>query len=232
MALVDMHGDPINVSDMYLCAQCRRVHGFVKFASVRLLQHQSDCPRRKPRGTNAAPDPDDAWKNFDIHEVCCICRSCGAELLPSGSKWNVWFCGACKNLAILVGKYFEWPYLPIGRHSLQTLFCGHPLGCIRGIEAVKHPKKAAHEMCEGLKNLFAKQGQVASWAQQAIVQNLVCFGIPLDVDVPLVDYLRMLELHPIDRKTRFLQMCQCTGCPSWKVPYLGLQEIIESERPS
>jgi hypothetical protein len=135
-------------------------------------------------------------------------------------------------MPILVGKYFEWPFLPIGRHSVHTTFCGRPLGVISGVEARKDPDNVSREMCEGLRDLFAKQNQVFSWSQQAIVQNLVCLGLPLDEDVPLVGYLRALEQHPIDRKARFLQMCQSTGCPSWKVPYLGLQQIVESEKPS
>jgi hypothetical protein len=64
------------------------------------------------------PSNADEWRG-DLSERAHLCKCCRLELLPSGSRWSVWFCSECLGrvgeLNARLGRYV----VPIGRHSLM-----------------------------------------------------------------------------------------------------------------
>jgi len=65
------------------------------------------------------PSNADEWRG-DLSERAHLCACCRLELLPSGSRWSVWFCPECldrvRELNARLGRYA----VPIGRHSLMA----------------------------------------------------------------------------------------------------------------
>jgi hypothetical protein len=47
------------------------------------------CPDKVPEGQT--------WPGHDINEHLHLCECCSMVVLPSGSRWSVWFCKACKR---------------------------------------------------------------------------------------------------------------------------------------
>lgn len=65
------------------------------------------------------PDRSRGWSG-DLPERARLCACCRLELLPSGSRFSVWFCEECRErvgeLNAQVGRYM----IPIGRHSIMA----------------------------------------------------------------------------------------------------------------
>jgi hypothetical protein len=90
-----------------LCMQCGRVFD--------RAVPKDGAPRQLCR---CVPSNADEWRG-DLSERAHLCMCCRLELLPSGSRWSVWFCPEClgrvRELNARLGRYA----VPIGRHSLM-----------------------------------------------------------------------------------------------------------------
>jgi hypothetical protein len=60
------------------------------------------------------------WPGFDINERATLCRCCAVEILPSGSRWSVWFCDDCKQRVLGLNDAVGGVVIPIGRHTLMN----------------------------------------------------------------------------------------------------------------
>jgi len=69
------------------------------------------------------------WPGFDFNERVTLCYCCLAAVLPSGSKFSVWFCDRCRAEVDRLNQWFGRTVIPIGRHSFMTsggLAAGRP----------------------------------------------------------------------------------------------------------
>lgn len=118
----------LDYSQMQICLTCYQVWGLCSGPLRNLGQ-----PRPHPLLQLCSCDAKrigemDKWPGFDFNEAVTLCYCCQRELLPSGSRWSVWFCEDCKNQAIQFNREAGAYLIPIGRHSLMGLSDNFHLG--------------------------------------------------------------------------------------------------------
>ena len=92
-----------------LCMTCRVIFE-PKPPAPGLLRQRCNCDRSEgPR-----------WEKSDLDERAHLCECCRLELLPSGSRWSVWFCHECKEQVLELNARLGSCVVPIGRHSFMS----------------------------------------------------------------------------------------------------------------
>ncbi|HVA10428.1 MAG TPA: hypothetical protein VNG12_27250, partial [Acidimicrobiales bacterium] len=94
--------------DAAVCGSCHQVRG------TALAGFHQRC------ACEPVPDPDEPRFGQDFLMAAELCRCCGLVLLPSGSRWSVWFCPPCTRLARSFNEQLGRCVIPIGRHSLMN----------------------------------------------------------------------------------------------------------------
>jgi hypothetical protein len=222
--VLDAKGTPaeIDYRQMRICGQCFSVEGQCRHKGQWLDQaHTHD---RQSRISDPAESP--LWDGFDFNEVVCLCYCCGTELLESGSKWSVWFCPECNKLAVHVNRFLQYYWLPIGRHSAMSSSSETPLGLIHG-QDIQRPKKV-ESFVEDLQTVFQRVERIRLLAKEAVRQNFLCLGFKRENAISLPSYIRTVKATQIDKKVRFIQLCQRMGLPWLEVHTLGYQETVET----
>ncbi len=106
-----------------------------------------------------------------------LCRGCAAATIPSGSKWSVLFCDACKERVVAYNRAAGGCAIPIGRHSLMN-----------GIFVIDEDIESS------LGPLFERIDRLTKWHRQRV--RAVVQTIPGDEPaIPLEVYLVRAE-HP------------------------------------
>ena len=92
-----------------LCMTCRVIFE-PEPPAPGLLRQRCNCDRSEgPK-----------WEKSDLDERAHLCECCRLELLPSGSRWSVWFCDECKGQVLELNARLGSYVVPIGRHSLMS----------------------------------------------------------------------------------------------------------------
>ena len=110
-------GGRYDCSEMVVCTKCCQLRGRCKEVNARgrvieILGQRCTC------STSTRVEP--LWPRRDFNEVACLCRCCNAVILPSGSKFSVWFCESCKAPILKMNELCQQYMIPIGRHSLMA----------------------------------------------------------------------------------------------------------------
>ncbi len=210
--------------DFTICPTCYRLRGSVREdggtqVPVVLVQ-DCDCAWAVGRRTGSFPE---RWLGYDVNQVWELCYGCGAEVLPSGSRWSVWFCTDCtervRRLHTACGAYV----IPIGRHSLMAGFGvrdGAPLA-FRGPDA----KDAAviARFLEAFQRLGGRMDRLIVWAARAVALNLTERGLEGGDPVSLPRYLSALAAQPVDRWARFRGLCGHFSVPDEIVAFVAVE---------
>jgi hypothetical protein len=165
----------IDFSQMCICGLCFGIAGpwrYLDRAPTHLLIQECTCTKASTRYAT--------WPRFDFNEAVTLCRCCGLELLRSGSKWSVWFCGACKERVRRLHQEFNVYLIPIGRHSIMGGFG------LRG-DAVRDEAKI-EAFATVTRTLFARMDLLEEWANQVVQRNMAAISGDR-TQVPLTDYL-------------------------------------------
>jgi len=162
--------------DAVICGSCHQIRG------TALAGFHQRC------ACEPLPDPEEPRYGHDFLMAAELCRCCGLVLLRSGSKWSVWFCVPCKDLARSFNEQVGRCVIPIGRHSLMN-----GVG-LKGTDAKRNA--AVKRFAEELGSLFARVGWMDDWKGLAVRHNLVVLGAHPDHDLPLADYLDLVALAP------------------------------------
>lgn len=148
----------------------------------------------RPIRTGDGRSPLDA---LDFPTPAELCRCCGQELLPSGSRWSVWFCAECKERVVALNERARTCVVPIGRHSLMN-----------GVFMTGRPPKSVE--IEGfavrLADLFDRTHQLDDWAPEAVRRNCVATGLDGRAEVPLAEYLDVVRRARLPRSDAFRAM--------------------------
>jgi len=104
--------------DMMVCSTCFQIYGMGDFFSPRpeYGRHWQKCGCSDKVGM--PENVDDKWPWKDFNKLVELCYCCGTVLIPSGSKWDVFFCEECKWMVIDFDRKYGRVIIPIGRHSL------------------------------------------------------------------------------------------------------------------
>lgn len=177
-----------NGGELYLCGTC---HG--------LYETEGSAPPQRCRCTK---DPDEPrWDGFDFNERVHLCECCRIELLPSGSRWSVWFCQECKTRATSCNDDWRRWLIPIGRHTLMAKDYGRdgasdtPIS-LAGKE-VTDPDTARRDQAidrfaTGMSGLFGNVHRLHRWSAFRLAAILDQLGMA-GSDVLADDYLTALR---------------------------------------
>lgn len=138
----------------------------------------------------------------DHHTKLELCRCCGVEALPSGSRWSVWFCDECKARVIALNRRYGRCVVPIGRHSLMN-----------GVFFDPAADDAARAFADQLTTLFAEMGGTEAWRRTAVQLNLAAAGLPASDNIELDTYLAAVAALPSVREQRFTEMVESLSGP-------------------
>lgn len=56
-----------------------------------------------------------------LYRIYEICRCCGLRIIPSGSRWSLFYCQVCKLRIRNLNETIERCIIPCGRHSIMSV---------------------------------------------------------------------------------------------------------------
>ena len=137
-----------------------------------------------------------AGDRLDHQTVAELCRSCGVELLASGSRWSVWFCSECKDRVRDLNDRVGECVIPIGRHSMMNGVA------LPGDQARDEDEVAA--FVDKLQGFFETTTRLSDWAAEIIRRNCTRVGIADRDAVPIGEYLQAVS--QLNREAAFEEM--------------------------
>lgn len=148
--------------------------------------YETGRPDGEEQRCKCRPVEETRWAFGDFNEHAILCRCCGLNVLPSGSRWHPYFCRECQLLAMGVSVWNRRLVFPIGRHSLMhTWVPNTPSASLSehrdNVGAlVDGVHESLHRVARGSDGLW-------KWYETIMPRNLEHFG--LSGDVSLRDYL-------------------------------------------
>jgi hypothetical protein len=180
-----------------VCVRCYELHGPFDHAwkgtQYRFVQ-ECRCERE------ARPDGErqPTWMSFDFNDGAELCYGCGAELLRSGSRFSVWFCGPCKARVAECNRAAGVAVVPIGRHSFMHGF---------GLSGASAPPGEIDAFVARLGNLFDRIQLLDGWSREVVRRNLADTGF-LDPEAPVALPRYLVAVANVDRDERFATMLE------------------------
>jgi hypothetical protein len=107
--------NPFLLEDLHslkICPHCFELHGKINLNSDNTVKQQCLCVKRT----------ENKWDGYDFKRKYETCYCCGLEVIPSGSKWSVFYCKDCKDKILELNKKVGQCVIPIGRHSIMNGF--------------------------------------------------------------------------------------------------------------
>jgi NAD(P)-dependent dehydrogenase (short-subunit alcohol dehydrogenase family) len=175
---------------LVICADCRRLKGAIPGGGPRLQR----CGCR----AEGSERPVRTWSGYDHNTYAELCRCCGLVLLPSGSKWSVWFCADCKPLILAFNRAVGRYVVPIGRHSIMNHVGG------RGTDLAS--KEAVERFVQDVRTMIGGIDALAAIAGDVIARNLAALGFDAAADVPLTAYLRAVQQSDLTHHAAFVTL--------------------------
>jgi hypothetical protein len=184
--VVDVH---LELGALALCRACKRLRGPWRSTRPPAIHEQGCACTRVVRETEPVVSHDGRgglWPGYDYNEVAELCRCCGLDVLRSGSKWSVWFCGHCKDWVWDFNNRVGGCVIPIGRHSMMNGF-GLPGPLARDDALV-------NQFANDVRSLFERMNWTDAWARRVVTRNLAACGLASENDVPLGEYLKRVSV--------------------------------------
>jgi len=178
--------------DWHVCGTCFELRGpFVWRLKGQEYPHVQECACERNR--HAEGERPERWRGFDFNMVAELCQGCGCQVLDSGSRFSVSFCGECKQHAVdLHAEVGRW-VVPIGWHSIM-----------HGVSLHTRPKPTSAEIetfATRFGTLMQRIGRLGDWGHEVVRRNLVTIGREDEAGVTLADYLDAVS--SVDRGERF-----------------------------
>lgn len=173
-----------NLDQVLICGTC-----------LGLYARRRGKPSQRCRCRRSPDDP--TWRGYDFNEWVHLCECCLLELLPSGSRWSVWFCDECKSRAVGVNDELRFWLIPIGRHTVMAKVYGRSPGflTVSGSVAARVGDPEADREVERFRtemlSLFTRMAWLHEWASERLAANLIELGFREGRDVPILEYLRV-----------------------------------------
>ena len=176
-----------------ICRTCAKLYDDVDDSG----QHCA-CYRRNQLG----------WPGYDYNEHTGLCHCCVRETLPSGSRWSVWFCEACKERVLALNRRIGLSVIPIGRHSLMN-----GVG-LSGEAATRRAEAAA--FTAGLQSFFGRINDLHEWTRVKLHTNLLRTDLLWAGNPGLDEYLMAVRAgaHPqLSKGQSFKDLCAFMEVP-------------------
>lgn len=134
-----------------------------------------------------------SYARLDFATPVELCHCCGEELLASGSRWSVWFCGECAALVKALNERAGACVIPIGRHSLMN---GASLTGGASEVQIDDFVVQVRGMSEAIDRLLR-------WANEIVRRNCAAASLDGTPDVPLSEYLVAVRRLGFHREARY-----------------------------
>jgi hypothetical protein len=172
----------IDLTAFVVCATCQTPFELSPQRGFPTPQRCS-CERRR------AGDP--RWPGYDFNEHLHLCECCRMEPLPSGSRWSVWFCTACKDRVVELNTTVGRVVVPIGRHSLLS---GVGIEGRRYRRAGRRKRRALLESFgAGVDDLSSGMDRLHALARERSVELRGGLGLSEHDEVSLQEWLTRLQ---------------------------------------
>jgi hypothetical protein len=154
------------LASMHICSTCFHLYDV-------------DHPDGEEQRCTCQPVEETKWPIRDFNERAILCLCCGLNVLPSGCRWDPYFCRECQLLAMGVSVWNRRLVFPIGRHSLMHTWASwtpsEPLDG-RGDDVATGVYKALRIIGRGTDGLW-------QWYEMIMPRNLEHFGLSGDVSL-------------------------------------------------
>jgi hypothetical protein len=203
-----------NLKNLRICPKCFRLRGLVILEDGYAVKQKCACywPLKENKWQVKL-----AGRNYyyDFNELHEICYCCGLEVIPSGSKWSLFYCRDCKARIRKLNEMIGRCIIPYGRHSLMNgvslsgknakdreainLFVAATNGMNQDVDIVERHRKA----------IAKKWGELLQLGNDASAIDLVLKseGVELD-ELKKESFVELLALtfgRTIDEAKRFYQ---------------------------
>jgi hypothetical protein len=200
--------EPPRPEEFTICPTCHRLQGQV--AGRPELVQSCECVWAEGRRTGIFPP---RWPGFDFNEAWTLCHGCGAEVLPSGSRWSVWVCKPCKAGVRRLHQVCGVDVVPVGRHSMMAGFGVLGRGPLALAGQPRPDAQAIARFVDAVGRLTGRMAHLDAWAAQAVALNLGERALAAADPVPLSRYVAALSAQPVDRRRRFEGLGRHFGVP-------------------
>lgn len=198
-------------TELVICRRCGQLVGPWRGADGQLCFVEDCADGRITQGTrNHVPDYEGirGWEQLaaacDRHQLCACC---GAVWIRDRSRWSIWFCElGCKDRVVALNSAAGRVVIPIGRHSIVNRSSVKP-GSVDVEEQVAR-------FVDTMRTVAGVRPKLDLWLGTRARTNLEMVGMPLDRDVPIRDYLAVVESLDVDRELSFVGMCNFIGARS------------------
>jgi hypothetical protein len=123
------------------------------------------------------------------------------EPLPSGSRWSVWFCAACKDRVVELNSAVGRAVIPIGRHSMMSGVS------IEGRRYRRAGRRKQRTMVESfsvaLDDLTGGMDRLHAFARERSIELRDGLGLGEHDDVPLVEWLTRVRAAGASQTSTF-----------------------------
>jgi vacuolar-type H+-ATPase subunit F/Vma7 len=107
-----------NLNSLKICRECFQLYGAVRLTDGQLVEQQCQCRRSKQELWHVSVRGHNLYNDFNVEYEICNC--CGLEVIPSGSRWSLFYCRTCKDMIRELNDKIGKCIIPIGRHSLMN----------------------------------------------------------------------------------------------------------------
>jgi hypothetical protein len=158
-----------HLASMHICSTCFHLYD---------IEH----PDEENQRCQCQPVDEIKWPVGDFNEHAILCRCCGLNVLPSGSRWHMYFCRECQLLAMGVSVWDRRLVFPIGPHSLMhTWVPKTPSASLR--DHRDHPEKLAEGVYRALQGVVRGSEGLWQWYKTVMPRNLEHFGLAGEVSL-------------------------------------------------
>jgi len=184
---------------MVVCGACGRVRGPWRFAGLSTDSDSGDLDLPFTQRCECDRRDEPLWPRFDYNTAVHLCWCCAAEAVPSGSRWSLFLCPDCKELAVALMRREGRFIVPIGRHSLMNRVS------VTGADLTAGRASATHA-ARRLVRFGGRITAAAAWGDERALANLAALDVEKSDTIALRDYLRRVAALGIDKAAAFQAM--------------------------
>ncbi len=174
-------------------------HGYLHVCSKCFQLYERDRPDGLNQKCNCQPRDTEKWPGADFNERAMLCRCCGLDVLPSGSRWAPFFCSACGHFVMAVDVWNRRLVIPIGRHSLMHTWLPSTV-LPSPAKGEVNLDELAESLTATLQTVSQAMDQLWKWNRTIMKPNLKHLG--LKGDIPLSQYIEAVAAEKSGLSTR------------------------------
>lgn len=194
-----------NLKSLRFCQECFELKGTIQLSDGHSVKQKCACTRSSSEASWYVVFDGKRWfKDYNREYETCYC--CGLEVIPSGSRWSLFYCQDCKAMIRKLNETLGFCLIPYGRHSIMN-----------GVSIDKSNvdnKDAIKDFLLVTQGLFDRMGTCGSYRKSIARQQTAI--VKMNENDPVIDLL--LRSHNINRrqtkKEAFFQLVSSvTGKP-------------------